>query len=44
MVYSPNAAVSFNGGGDFYGSVVGATIDDTGGARIHYDRRLSAEF
>jgi hypothetical protein len=44
MVYSPNAAVSFNGGGDFYGSVVGATIDDTGGARIHYDRRLSGEF
>jgi len=44
MVYSPNARVSFNGGGDFYGSVVGATIDDTGGARIHYDRRLSAEF
>ena len=41
MVYSPNAAVSFNGGGDFYGSVVGATIDDTGGAKIHYDRRLS---
>jgi hypothetical protein len=44
MVYSPNAAVSFNGGGDFYGSVVGATIDDTGGAKIHYDRRLSGEF
>src|SRR5262245_35404334 len=44
MVYSPNAAVSFNGGGDFYGSVVGSTIDDTGGARIHYDRRLSSEF
>jgi hypothetical protein len=44
MVYSPNAAVSFNGGGDFYGSVVGATIDDTGGAKIHYDRRLSGQF
>jgi len=44
MVYSPNAAVSLNGGGDFYGSVVGATIDDTGGAKIHYDRRLSGEF
>jgi PilX N-terminal len=44
MVYAPKAAVSFNGGGDFYGSVVGATIDDTGGARIHYDRRLSSEF
>ena len=44
MVYAPNAPVSLNGGGDFYGSVVGATIDDTGGARIHYDRRLSSEF
>jgi hypothetical protein len=44
MVYAPNAATSLNGGGDFYGSVVGATIDDTGGARIHYDRRLSSEF
>jgi len=44
MIYSPNAAVSLNGGGDFYGSVVGATIDDTGGARIHYDRRLSGQF
>jgi len=44
MVYSPNAAVSFSGNGDFYGSVVGATIDDTGGAKIHYDRRLSGKF
>jgi Tfp pilus assembly protein PilX len=44
MIYAPNSAVSFNGGGDFYGSVVGATIDDQGGARIHYDRRLTGEF
>jgi PilX N-terminal len=44
MIYAPNAAVSLNGGGDFYGSVVGATIDDTGGAKIHYDRRLSGAF
>jgi hypothetical protein len=44
MIYAPNAAASLNGGGDFYGSIVAATIDDTGGARIHYDRRLSAEF
>jgi hypothetical protein len=44
MVYAPNAAIEFNGNGDFYGSVVGATVDDTGGAHIHYDRRLSSEF
>jgi len=44
MVYAPNAAIQFNGNGDFYGSVVGATVDDTGGAHIHYDRRLSSEF
>ena len=41
---SPERSVSFNGGGDFYGSVVGATVDDLGGAKIHYDRRLSGEF
>ena len=44
MIYAPNSAASFNGGGDFYGSVVAATIDDTGGAKIHYDRRLSGQF
>jgi hypothetical protein len=44
IVYAPNAAVTFNGGGDFYGSVVALTIDDTGGAAIHYDRRLAKTF
>jgi hypothetical protein len=44
MIYAPNAAASLNGGGDFYGSVVAATIDDSGGAKIHYDRRLSGQF
>jgi len=44
VVYAPNAQVTFNGGGDFYGSVVGSTIDDTGGAAIHYDRHLGAAF
>jgi hypothetical protein len=44
MIYAPNAAVTLNGGNDFYGSVVGATIDDSGGAKIHYDRRLSGQF
>ena len=44
MIYAPNAAVKFSGNGDFYGSVVGATIDDIGGAKIHYDRRLAGQF
>lgn len=43
LIYAPNAAASFNGGGDFFGAVVANTIDDTGGARVHYDRRLSSE-
>jgi Tfp pilus assembly protein PilX len=44
MVYAPNAAVTFNGGGDFYGAVVGQTVKDTGGAKVHYDRHLATEF
>jgi Tfp pilus assembly protein PilX len=44
LIYAPNAAASFNGGGDFYGSVIAQTIDDNGGASIHYDSRLKSEF
>jgi len=44
MVYAPNAAIQTNGNADFYGSVVGATVNDTGGMKIHYDRHLSSEF
>jgi hypothetical protein len=43
LVYAPNAAASFNGGGDFYGSVIAKTVDDNGGAQLHYDRRLGGE-
>jgi hypothetical protein len=43
LIYAPNAAASFNGGGDFFGSVVAATIEDNGGAQVHYDRSLSSE-
>ena len=43
LVYAPNAAASFNGGGDFYGSVIANTVDDNGGAQLHYDRRLGGE-
>jgi len=44
MVYAPNAAASFSGGGHFYGSVVAATVTDTGGAQIHFDRNLAGKF
>ena len=44
MVYAPNAAASFSGGGNFYGSVVAATVEDTGGAAIHFDRSLAGKF
>jgi hypothetical protein len=43
-VYAPNAAVSLNGGSDWYGAVIGATVDDTGGTKVHNDRRLANEF
>ena len=43
LIYAPNAPASFDGGGDFFGAVVANTIDDTGGAHVHYDRRLSSE-
>jgi hypothetical protein len=40
-VYAPNSAVSFSGGSDYYGSVIAATVDDTGGTSIHNDRQLA---
>jgi hypothetical protein len=44
MVYAPNAAGSLLGNNDFYGSIVTATLDVAGNAKIHYDRHLSSEF
>ena len=44
MIYAPNAAAAFSGGGNFYGSVVAATVNDSGGSHLHYDRHLSSEF
>ncbi len=44
VVDAPNAAVTFSGGGHFYGSVVGQTVTDTGGAQIHYDTSLQSKF
>ena len=30
--------------GDIYGSLIGATVIDTGNANLHYDRHLSTQF
>ena len=44
MLYAPNAEIIFNGNADFYGSMVGAKIKETGGGKFHYDRRLQNDF
>ena len=44
VVYAPEAAVTFSGSGNFYGSVIGKTVTDTGGAQIHYDTSLQNKF
>lgn len=44
IVYAPLAHTMMAGGADFYGSVLSATVDVSGGAAIHYDRRLSRDF
>ena len=38
--YMPNADTTINGGGSLYGALVARTLKETGGADIHYDRRL----
>ena len=39
-IYAPNAHASLAGTADFYGSVIMRTVDSTGTAGLHYDRRL----
>lgn len=40
LVFAPNASVNLSGGSDWYGSIIAKTIDNSGGAAIHYDRHL----
>lgn len=40
VINAPNAAISFHGGSNFYGSAVGATIDDQGGTGLYWDTSL----
>jgi hypothetical protein len=41
VVNAPNANISFSGGSNFYGQVIGATITNTGGTNFYYDTSLS---
>ena len=43
LVYAPNATIDLNGNANFYGALIGQTVNDTGGASIDYDRRLQKE-
>ena len=40
VINSPNASLKFSGGSNFYGSAIGATVDDTGGTALHFDTTL----
>ena len=44
MVNAPNAPITLSGGADFYGSVIGATLTNSGGTKLHYDTQLNAMF
>jgi Tfp pilus assembly protein PilX len=42
LFYAPNAVGSImSGGADLYGAIVVATLTETGGAALHYDRHLN---
>jgi hypothetical protein len=38
ILNAPNAAISFHGGSNFYGQVLGGTIDDHGGTNFYWDQ------
>jgi len=44
VLYAPNSPITFSGNAEWYGSVIGKTIQSNGNARvsIHYDRALQA--
>jgi hypothetical protein len=44
VLYAPNSPITFSGNADWYGSVIGNSIQSNGNARvsIHYDRALQA--
>ena len=42
VINAPNAALSFHGGSNFYGSAVAGTIDDQGGTNLYWDSSLQS--
>jgi hypothetical protein len=40
VINAPNSAITFRGGSNFYGQVVGRTIDDQGGTNFYWDTSL----
>jgi len=44
MIYAPNAAITITGNNDFYGTIIGSTVETTGSSAIHFDRRLASSF
>jgi Tfp pilus assembly protein PilX len=43
-IYAPNADVLMHGSAGFYGSVLGKSFTDNGGAKMHYDRSLAGKY
>lgn len=43
ILNAPNAAVSFHGGSNFYGQVLGKTIDDQGGTNFYWDQAVNTQ-
>ncbi len=41
-VYAPDSEVTIAGGSDLYGAVVGKSVKNTGGSKIHYDAALGS--
>ena len=44
VVYAPNSDITVFGSSHWYGSILGNTVDASGGINLHYDRNLSSEF
>jgi hypothetical protein len=40
-LYAPMAPVNMSGGTDFFGALIGSTVTDSGGTKIHYDTSLT---
>ncbi|NVN90380.1 MAG: hypothetical protein HXX11_07215 [Desulfuromonadales bacterium] len=40
LVYAPTAAITVSGGQNTYGSLIGNTVDLSGGVSVHYDETL----